>query len=159
MHGNGTCRIIYDIKKKVMIPRQPPISRQPKKLPVHRCRLTTLISTEQPNTSPETCSTLTTSVHTDTISINVHQACINNDQESRGFRNQPSESIGKPVWLSPHTPAQQPRSEAVTHPLQPPVTDIKPNISRDDCSNNELAAKCLHIPNDRRRNWPIVSTE
>jgi len=37
---------------------------------------------EQLNTSPEMRSTLSTSIHMDTISINAHQACTNNDQAS-----------------------------------------------------------------------------
>jgi hypothetical protein len=153
------------VLSQVMKPPQLPISQQPKKLPVCRYRLPALIPMEQSNTSPETRSTLTTSVHTDTISINAHQACINNDQASKAEASEtdPATQSVNPYDSSPHTPARQPRSEAVTHPPQPPVTDIKPNVSRADCSNNELvpelAAECLHILNDCKRNWPTVSTE
>jgi hypothetical protein len=113
---------------------------------------------EQPKTSPATHRTLTTSVHMDTISINMHQACINTDQTSKvqASETDPATQSVNLYDSSPPTPAQQPRSEAVTHPLQPSVRDIKPNVRRADCSNNELAlemaAECLRTLNDCKRN-------
>ena len=52
-----------------------------------------------------------------------------------------------------YTPAKQPESETVTHLPQPPVTDIELFETRVDCSNNELAAECLHTPNDWQNEW------
>jgi len=82
--------------------------------------------------------------------MNVHQACINDEaSKAEASETNPATQSVNLDDSSPHTPAQQPRSEAVTHSPQPPVTDIEPNLSRADYSNNELAlelpAECLHI--------------
>jgi len=55
------------------------------------------------------------------------------------------------------TPVQRPEPEVATHPLQPPMTDIKSNTSMVDCPTNELASElafeCLHTPDAWQKVW------
>ena len=87
--------------------------------------------------------------------MKAHQACINNDQacEIEDSETDSATQLVNPDDSSLHTQAQQPGSETATHPLQPPIRDIEPNVSKADCLNKELAAECLHTPNDSQRKW------